>query len=217
MSAAERFADLCRPGLEVWSLAIHEGLRSPFDEENALAADLNKRGTHLLAGRLAAHAALRALGHAPCPLLRGDEGEVLWPTGVTGSVSHTPDLAVAVAADAGRYAGVGVDVERRERSLDPGTARLIAPADEERAWLAAPPDGLVGDALVALTSAKEVVFKAYFPPTRVRLRYRDAVVTPTADGMHARVLPAFDLPSELPIERAEVGQYVVLTGALPRA
>jgi len=222
LTTAERVAALCGVDLEVYSHPIEAALRSPFAQENALAEELGPlRGPHLLAGRLAAHAAIAALPDEPAPLLRADSGEVAWPAPLVGAIAHTPDLAVAIVGRSARYAGAGVDVERRTRTLDEGTARLVA-RDEERIWLARPPRDLDMDALVALTSAKEVVFKAYFPATRIRLRFADAVVRPVHGGFRAEVLRTDAtedkrLPATMDIARALLGDYVVLAGALPRA
>lgn len=212
---AFRIEALSRAGaLEVFAQPIEEGLRSPFDEENALAATLHKRGPHFLAGRLAAQGALSALGGAPAPIPRGAEGEPCWPAGLVGSISHTHGLAVAVVGPSEAVAAVGIDVEHRARTLDERTRSLVCHPDEH-AWLDAPPP-LPAQALMLLVSAKEVVFKAYFPVTGVRLQYRDAVLAPEGEGIRANVVRELELPPPveptLPIRWVEAGEHLVLLG-----
>lgn len=204
--------------VEVFAQPIEEGLCSPFDEENAFAATLNKRGPHFLAARLAAHAALEGLGCSACAIGRGEGGEPLFPAGVVGSLSHTHGLAVAAVADAGRAFGLGVDVEKRARTLSPGTQRTLC-HPEELSWID-DGRGLPAAPLLALVSTKEVVFKTYFPLTRVRLGYHDAIVTPRGGHLLARVVRALPLPegalAELPVRWAKVGEHLVFFGALHR-
>jgi 4'-phosphopantetheinyl transferase EntD len=217
VSSPLRLDALARDGLEVWAHDIHAALRSPFGDENELADELgDKRGPHFVAGRLAAHAAIDALGAVDGALPRGDDGEVVWPAGLVGAIAHTPDLAVAVVGDGGRWLGAGVDVEKRGRAIDAGTRRIVARA-EEHPWLDAPPDHLIGSPLVALTSAKEVVFKVYFPFTGVRLRFADAIIEPVPGGFRARLTRELGQPAQLDIRRVVVEDYVVLAGALPRS
>lgn len=217
--AAFRIDALSRRGsLEVFAQPIEEGLRSPFDDENELAASLHRRGPHLLAGRLAAQSAMAALGIDPVSIPRGPEGEPRWPEGVVGSISHTHGLAVAVVGAAGAYATVGIDVERRERTLDE-RARGVVCHPDEHAWLDEPPP-LPAQPLMLLVSAKEVVFKAYYPVTGVRLGYRDAILAPDDEGITARVVRDLSLAAPvrptLSIRWVEVGEHLVLLGPVAR-
>jgi 4'-phosphopantetheinyl transferase EntD len=66
-------------------------------------------------GRACARAALASLGHGHAVLGRRGDGAPLWPGGVVGSISHTQGLAVALAAPAGAFRGLGVDVEQYGR------------------------------------------------------------------------------------------------------
>lgn len=203
-------------GVAVFAHVLEDALESPFKEENALARSLGPlRGPHLIGGRLAAHAALGSLGVEPVALAREPTGAVTWPREVVGAIGHTHGLAVAVVGLSAQFHGVGIDVEKADRGIDDGTRRILT-RPEEHGWLDAPPP-LPAAPLLLLASAKEVVFKAYFPPTQVRLRFTDAVIEPTPTGFHARVLrPDLGLPTELDILLAAVGAHLVLAGALRR-
>ena len=125
-----------------------------LDEElplyQALTSDARRR--EWWAGRVAAHAALRELGLAPSPVLRGAEGapEV---RGAQVTLSHGGGQALAVAWK-GQEHGVGVDlvsaadIERSRRVLT-RWAR-----EGERRWLDAP----LGPGL--LWGAREAIAKA---------------------------------------------------------
>lgn len=203
-------------GAAVYAHPIDDALTSPFESERELAESLGPlRGPHLLGGRLAAHAALASIGIEPEGLLREATGAVRWPPGLVGAIAHTHGLALAIVGQRDQFHGVGIDIEARGRTLDEGTRRIIS-RPEEHGWLDEPPP-LPGAPLLMLAAAKEVVFKAYFPPTQVRLRFEDAIVEPSPQGFHARVLrQELEVPREMDILVAPVGSYLVLAGGLSR-
>ncbi|MFZ9887831.1 MAG: 4'-phosphopantetheinyl transferase family protein [Myxococcota bacterium] len=205
-----------RLGAEVWAQPIEKELSSPSDDENMTAASLGPlRGPHFTAGRLAARASLSSYGVHPHTLPREGSGAVGWPPGFVGAIAHTPALAVAVTAPTTRFYGVGIDVERADRCLSPGARRLVA-RPEEAAWLEAPAWPLL-DPLMLLVAAKEVVFKAYFPHTQVRLRYHDARLEPFGDGLRATVLRQdLALPLQMDVAIYPYGDYLVLGGVIVR-
>lgn len=131
MSETAWLRDFLPTGME---MAI-EPIEAADLEARAAAAGLRpldgrvvpRRHREYLAGRLAAHAALRALGAADPIVGRRDEAP-LWPSGWRGSISHSGGLAVAIAAPAQHSRAVGIDIEelieaRRirvvERVMDP--------------------------------------------------------------------------------------------------
>lgn len=115
MSAAAWIRDFA-PGAE---LAI-EPIDATDLEARAAAAGVHalegniarRRQREYLAGRLAADAALRALG-AACTVV-GRQGQApLWPAGWCGSISHCDGLAAAIAAPAQRWPALGIDLQER--------------------------------------------------------------------------------------------------------
>ncbi len=121
-------------------------------------------------GRAAARDALAELGVASVAIGRGPAGEPVWPDGFVGAITHSGDLAIAIAGRRSDYAGLGVDLEQLSPGLSTRAARLVC-TPSEMAW--------VGDAgttarATLLFSAKEAVFKALFPIERIWLGFGDA-------------------------------------------
>ena len=65
-----------------------------------------KRRAEFFYGRLRAQAPLAALGFNGVTVGTGAMREPLWPEGVIGSITHSGDLAAAIALPARRYRGV---------------------------------------------------------------------------------------------------------------
>jgi 4'-phosphopantetheinyl transferase EntD len=143
-------------------------------EEAALGRVGAARWKDFSAGRLCARRALAQLGAPPRPLLRGPEREPLWPAGFVGSITHCTGFAAAAVARAGEWAAVGVDAEPHAPLPRRVRERITVPG--ERRWLCRPPTGAVHwDRLVF--SAKEAVYKAWYPVQRTWLGFGDAQVT----------------------------------------
>ena len=89
----------------------------PGIDSIALPLDLHaavpKRQWQYRAGRLCATHALTALAY-PNPSMaipRTASGAPVWPTGTTGSITHTDDYVSAVVARADRVRAIGIDTE----------------------------------------------------------------------------------------------------------
>ena len=161
-----------------------------FPEEAALVAGaVAKRRREFAAGRHCARRAMADLGVAPAPVLRGEMGAPRWPAGIVGSITHCAGYQAAAVARARDVLTTGVDAEP-DASLPDNVLELVAlPGERERlrALTAAAP-GTSWDRL--LFSAKESVYKAWFPLTGRWLGFHDADITVNAaDGtFHARLL-----------------------------
>jgi 4'-phosphopantetheinyl transferase EntD len=81
----------------------------------------------------------------------------VWPAGLVGSIAHTSDRAVAAVAVSEQTAGIGLDLEDVRRVASAPVEGLVADA-EERRWIAGDPIHLI-----KLFSAKEAIFKAFYP------------------------------------------------------
>ena len=144
------------------------------------------RQEQFAAGRACARAGLSVLGCPEEPLLVGEDRRPLWPSGVTGSISHTRGLgesgsneasfgvAVVVldAALGGR--GIGVDVERVGRVREALFGRLFTGAELED-LRRLPLDRRAVHATV-LFSAKEAFYKAQFGLSRSWVGFRDVEI-----------------------------------------
>jgi 4'-phosphopantetheinyl transferase EntD len=158
-------------------------------EQALVARAVPKRRTEVTNARTCAHRALVGLGHpADVPILRGAKGEPLWPDGVVGSITHTNGYYAAAVADATKIRSIGLDAEVHDQ-LPEGVFPHIAFGSEpamvagldrrEQIWW---------DRL--LFSAKESVYKAWYPLTGRWLGFEDAEVTvhPTDRTFTARIL-----------------------------
>lgn len=135
-----------------------------------------KRRREFTTARACARAALGLLGIPPVPILPGERGAPQWPDGVTGSITHCTGFRAAAVARTGDVAALGVDAEP-DKPLPDGVLDMIA-SDRERAHLArlsAADPGVCWERL--LFSAKESVYKAWFPLTRRWLDFTEAEVT----------------------------------------
>ncbi len=162
-----------------------------FPEEEALIARaVDKRRREFTTVRGCARTALGRLGIAPAPLIPGQRGAPRWPSGIVGSMTHCAGYRAAAVARAADMTTVGLDAEPNE-PLPNGGVRELVTREEEHGWLArlaAERPAVHWDRLVF--SAKESVYKAWFPLTGRWLDFQDAVVTvdPDAGTFSARIL-----------------------------
>ncbi|MCB0358897.1 MAG: hypothetical protein KDD44_04655, partial [Bdellovibrionales bacterium] len=92
-----------------------------------------KRKRMFLAGRRAAHTALRRLrpSESPLPILRGDSGEPVWPDGFLGSIAHSESLAAAAVLECREpVVGIGLDLEPATRRSRHSIRERICLSDE---------------------------------------------------------------------------------------
>lgn len=154
------------------------GAAALFPEEEAvIARAVDKRRREFTTARGCARRALGVLGLPPVPIVPGERGAPGWPDGVVGSMTHCDGYRAAAVAPADRVRTVGLDAEPNG-PLPDGVLGAIATPDEI-AWL----DGVAGDSSGVcwdrlIFSAKESIYKAWFPLTRRWLDFGEAVVTP---------------------------------------
>ena len=150
-------------------------------EESALSPQASpKRRREFRLGRAAANKALRSLlGDAP-PVLKEEHREPLWPGGVRGSITHSNNWGLAAVVPAHKYLGLGLDLEflsarQQEGSQRAELVKRICHA-EEAAWVDEHPEQRELRATM-LFSAKESVFKAFFPLIRKYIGFKDVVLS----------------------------------------
>jgi 4'-phosphopantetheinyl transferase EntD len=154
----------------------------------------DKRRREFTAGRECARIALGKLGIAPVPILIGEGGAPQWPPGIVGSITHCDGYRAAAVAHASDVAAIGMDAEPGD-SLPRGVLDVISlPAERIRlAALAGERPDMCWDRL--LFTAKESVYKAWFPLTGRWLGFKDADVAISPDGTFtARLLAEPPLP-----------------------
>jgi enterobactin synthetase component D / holo-[acyl-carrier protein] synthase len=160
------------------------------EEEVSVGRAVAKRRREFTTARACARLALARLDLPAQPIPAGPRGEPLWPAGVRGSITHCQGYRACALGRASEFLTVGIDAEPNG-ALPDGLLGDIACAEEERAWLrdqAPKASGVCWDRL--LFSAKESVYKAWFPLAQSWLGFEDAVLTidPQAGTFRARLL-----------------------------
>jgi 4'-phosphopantetheinyl transferase EntD len=145
---------------------------------------VDKRLRAFAAGRAAARDAMTATGHASADLARDDRGAPIWPAGLTGSITHSGGVAMALVAPTARMRALGLDLEEAAPLPHDLWADILTPAERARC-----PDGA---AAKRIFSAKEAIYKAQYTITGGWLGFHDAEVTLSDTGFQAHILP--DLP-----------------------
>jgi enterobactin synthetase component D len=154
--------------------------------ERQYAEGLNGyRQMNWVAGRIAMHKALGALGAPQGDVLTGPYGEPVMPGIATGSISHKDGLVVAFAARA-KHGHIGVDLEDgrgpsrdvAEKVLTPAELETVRSLPLDRQW----------PATLMRFSIKEAVYKALFPYVRRYVGFREAHVDLEFNGpCHVRL------------------------------
>jgi 4'-phosphopantetheinyl transferase EntD len=148
------------------------GLRLYPEEEPFVARAVERRRTEFTTGRHCARVALTRLGLEPSAITKGQRGAPLWPDGVVGSITHCAGYRAAAVARTADRVTIGIDAEPNE-PLPAGVLDTIAlPRERARLLAAASDPGVCWDRL--LFSAKESVYKAWFPLTGTWLGFEEA-------------------------------------------
>ena len=166
---------MCAPDVAVAAGATNAPPKPLFPEERAaIARAIDKRRAEFTAGRMAARAALADLGCPPVAIPMAKDRAPIWPAGFTGSISHSNEIAVAIAATfsapgLGGFDGLGVDIEKATL-LEPNLWPTIL-RQSERDWLMTQPAHTRGLLAKQLFSIKECVYKAQYPTSKTVLGF----------------------------------------------
>lgn len=188
-----------------------------FPQEAAIVANaVEKRRREFTTGRNCALRAVSSLGVTPSPILPGEGGAPRWPAGVVGSITHCAGYRTAAAALVSRMRTIGVDAEPNEE-LPNGVLDVVStPVERARIRaLAAQEPQVSWDRL--LFSAKESVYKAWFPLTRRWLGFEDADISVKAGGtFEARLLVPGPRIGDTPLTDFN-GRWLVFNGLIVTA
>lgn len=159
------------------------------EEEQAIVGAVEKRRREFVTARACARTALQRLGIPAQPISHGERGSPRWPAGIVGSITHCNGYRACALAPAGELVTIGIDAEPNAQLPD-GVLESIA-RPEERRWIEELARGLPEtqwDRL--LFSAKESVYKAWFPLAQRWLGFEDATlsVDPSTGEFTARLL-----------------------------
>jgi 4'-phosphopantetheinyl transferase EntD len=146
------------------------------EEVAIVARAVDKRRREFTTARSCARSALGGLGLPPAPIPAGERGAPQWPPGIVGSITHCAGYRAAAVAWARDIVTIGLDAEPND--VLPGgvlDAVSIGPERARLRGLAAVTPGICWDRL--LFSAKESVYKAWFPLTHRWLGFEEADIT----------------------------------------
>ncbi|MER7416982.1 4'-phosphopantetheinyl transferase superfamily protein [Micromonospora peucetia] len=196
------------------AVAVAESFTDPagltlFPEEEALVArSVEKRRREFTTVRHCARLALDELGLAPVPIVSGARGAPVWPAGVVGSMTHCEGYRAAVLGRTTAFATLGVDAEPHAPLPDGVLDAIALPAERARtATLSAARPSICWDRL--LFSAKESVYKAWFPLTGRWLDFSEAdIVIDPAGTFEARLLVPGPVLGGAPVT-AFAGRFLV--------
>jgi len=185
------------------------------EEEKVIAKAVDKRRREFTLGRDCARRALTRLGVPPQSILSGPHREPMWPAGVVGSITHCDGYCAAAVAHRWQLATIGIDVEVHDQ-LPEGVLDDVA-LEDERKWLGGHWAGDIHWDRV-LFSAKESIYKAWFPLTGIWLEFKDTMVIfdPDSRTFVARLLNAGLCIGEHPIHEF-AGRFRVEGGLIATA
>ncbi len=152
-----------------------------FPEEMAVVAKaVDKRRREFATARNCARKALAGIGVSPFPIMAGERGAPLWPPGVVGSITHCIGYRAAAVARTSVIVTAGIDAEPNE-VLPDGVLNAVSIAGERARLrdLATTAPSTCWDRL--LFSAKESIYKAWFPLARCWLGFQEADISINAE------------------------------------
>lgn len=181
-------------------------------EEAAIGQAVEKRRREFTTARACVREAFAQLGLPPSAVTNGPRGEPLWPTGIVGSITHCEGYRACALARSNDMVTIGIDAEPNA-ALPEGLLSDIA-GSQELGWLEDRGRGTPGvhwDRL--LFSAKESVYKAWFPLTGRWLGFEDAVVAfdDASTSFTARLLVPGPLLAGRPLTELN-GRWLVREG-----
>ncbi|UPK75768.1 4'-phosphopantetheinyl transferase superfamily protein [Nocardioidaceae bacterium SCSIO 66511] len=154
-------------------------------EHQAIAGAVPGRRAEFGTVRWCARVALNELGLAAVPIVPGEMGAPTWPDGVVGAMTHCTGYRAAALGRASDVAALGIDAEPNE-PLPDGVLGVVARSEEVKALATLPQSGVAWDRV--LFSAKESVYKAWFPLAGRWLGFEDATMSVYPDGRFVAVI-----------------------------
>jgi 4'-phosphopantetheinyl transferase EntD len=178
-------------------------------ERAQVARAIESRIREFATARSCARQALGQLGFPPVAILRGSRGEPIWPPGVAGSITHCIGYRAAAVTLQTKFSAIGIDAEVHDQ-LPPEVLQSIC-VSEEIAWLSKASHGVHWDRIIF--SAKESVYKAWFPLTKLWLDFEQIVLMINAAEGTFHVRPHDSIPKEFaPLLKRLLGRFLVRDG-----
>lgn len=186
------------------------------EEEEVIASAVESRRRQFAAGRACTRAALADMGVESGPILPDPRRAPIWPEAVVGSITHCDGLAAAAVAPASDWLGVGIDAEPAD-PLPADIVRLIVQPSECAAHAQLSSSNMPWDRVIF--SAKESVYKVWYPIRQEWLGFHDAVVHLEPGGIFTAQLTPPDIgriPRQIQGRWAIGSGFIVTAVALPR-
>jgi len=173
--------------------------------QNAVA----KRQREFGAGRSCARKAMARLGIKDSPLLKGPDGQPVWPAGIVGAISHSNVWCGAAVARKEDIRGIGLDIETIDRVRMQIAKKVLTPLEME--WVKASGEE-AQKRLALLFSAKETVFKCVAPVYGKRFGFYDMVITHATEEQSFEVKLDDKISAEVLNCSTLIGQYLMHAG-----
>jgi 4'-phosphopantetheinyl transferase EntD len=159
-----------------------------------------KRIGEFCAGRYCAHQVLEQLGFSHVPVLKNQHGAPIWPKGIVGSISHSSEMSIAVAARSVDIQALGVDIQYYGHPFPDQTFATLFRRQEIRSILNAPPE-FVDQYAYSIFASKESALKCIYSAFGHCLEFTDIFIDINfTDGWFLISIPnkrAFDRPGWL--------------------
>jgi enterobactin synthetase component D len=212
----------CRYSLSHFHDALFQQLA--IEQPPALSDAVPKRRAEFLAGRYVAQTALQSLGQQWRDVPKDRDGSPVWPSGISGSLSHNATHALCVVhpccpanreSALVRWEGVGVDIETL---IDPQVANSLRNQLTRHDELAALQAGLSQPLHALLTiifSAKESLFKCLYPQVKCYFDFLDAqLISVDQQNSEFAIKLLRSLSADLPAGRVFYGRYCWMEGGV---
>ena len=181
------------------------------EEINAIGKVSPRRLNEFSLARTCARHAIARLGMLPAPILVGAHREPIWPPELVGSITHCQGYCAAAVAYKKSLSTLGIDAEIHAALPGEVTDQIALPTERlQLAELARYP--LHWDTV--LFSAKESVYKAWYPLTGRWLGFEDASITidPFNGSFTARLSIRSTAEQEPDSPKEFDGRYLVSDG-----
>lgn len=186
-------------------------------EVGLATAERGRRQIELVGGRLAFRAARSELGLGEeLPLLSSSSRTPLCPPGLTASITHKEDLALALVASSGEGL-VGIDLEGGPRDRSAIMSKVCRP--EELEAVQQLPEAERWPNVMTRFAVKEAIYKAIAPQLGRFFGFQAARVTIANDAVQVTMFleatdPTYEVEAE--IERLGADRVIAFVRARPR-
>jgi len=177
MKGNDIFSGLLPPSVHVVQSRTELGEAPRYwQEERYIAGAVSQRQQEFRTVRVCARRALAQLGFADFPLVPDEQRAPVWPVGVVGSMTHCEGFRAVAVASSNEVRSMGIDAEVHA-PLPAEILDIVLLPEEQRmvAELTRRNPEIAWDRLIF--SAKESVFKAWFPVTRRWLDFLECQIS----------------------------------------